>query len=159
MKFEGAFPIGGGVRCHDPRGRASDEWQNSGVNRNDVPMGSASNGRGRIDDSNYGPTETMNRLEAQVKAKGMVLFARIDHAAGATEAGLSLRPTELLIFGNAKAGTPLMQAIQTIGIDLPLKVLVWTDQATHGFPLHAWRPGRRRSDRQTAAGDQPNVNA
>jgi uncharacterized protein (DUF302 family) len=69
----------------------------------------------------------MNRLEAEVKAKGMTVFARIDHAAGATEVGLSLRPTELLIFGNAIGGTPLMQSIQTIGIDLPLKALVWQD--------------------------------
>jgi uncharacterized protein (DUF302 family) len=69
----------------------------------------------------------MNRLEAEVKAKGMTVFARIDHAAGAAEVGLSLQPTELLIFGNAKAGTPLMQSTQTIGIDLPLKALVWQD--------------------------------
>lgn len=69
----------------------------------------------------------MNRLEAQVKAKGMTVFARIDHAAGAAEAGLPLRPTDLLIFGNAKGGTPLMQAEQAIGIDLPLKMLVWQD--------------------------------
>jgi uncharacterized protein (DUF302 family) len=71
----------------------------------------------------------MNRLEAQVKAKGMTVFARIDHAAGAAEVGLPLRPTELLIFGNAKGGTPLMQAEQAIGIDLPLKALVWQDAA------------------------------
>jgi uncharacterized protein (DUF302 family) len=77
--------------------------------------------------SSYGPKDTMNRLEAEVKAKGMTVFARIDHAAGAAGAGLSLRPTELLIFGNAKAGTPLMQSAQTIGIDLPLKALVWQD--------------------------------
>jgi uncharacterized protein (DUF302 family) len=69
----------------------------------------------------------MDRLEAAVRAKGMTVFARIDHAAGAAEAGLTLRPTELLIFGNARAGTPLMQARQTIGIDLPLKALVWQD--------------------------------
>jgi uncharacterized protein (DUF302 family) len=78
--------------------------------------------------SSYGPKDTMNRLEAEVKAKGMTVFARIDHAAGATEVGLSLRPTELLIFGNARAGTPLMQSTQMIGIDLPLKVLVWQDE-------------------------------
>jgi uncharacterized protein (DUF302 family) len=77
--------------------------------------------------SSYGPKETMNRLEAEVKAKGMAVFARIDHAAGATEVGLSLRPTELLIFGNARAGTPLMQSVQTIGIDLPLRALIWQD--------------------------------
>ena len=74
-----------------------------------------------------GPKDTMNRLEAQVKAKGLTVFARIDHAAGAAEVGLPLHPTELLIFGNAKAGTPLMQSMQTIGIDLPLKALVWQD--------------------------------
>ena len=77
--------------------------------------------------SAFGPEETMSRLEAEVQAKGMTVFAHIDHAAGAAAAGLSLRPTEVLIFGNAKAGTPLMQSVQTIGIDLPLKVLVRQD--------------------------------
>jgi len=77
--------------------------------------------------SRYGPEETMNRFEAAVTAKGMTVFARIDHAAGATAVGLSLRPTELLIFGNAKAGTPLMQSVQAVGIDLPLRALVWQD--------------------------------
>jgi uncharacterized protein (DUF302 family) len=77
--------------------------------------------------SAHGANETMDRLEADVKAKGLTVFARIDHAAGAKEAGLTLRPTEVLIFGNAKGGTPLMQALQTTGIDLPLKALVWED--------------------------------
>src|ERR1700704_4420205 len=77
--------------------------------------------------SSIGPKDTMNRFEAAVKAKGLTVFARIDHAAGAAEGGLPLRPTELLIFGNAKGGTPLMQSRQTIGIDLPLKALVWQD--------------------------------
>lgn len=77
--------------------------------------------------SSNGPKDTMNRLEAAVKARGMTVFARIDHAAGAAEVGLPLRPTELLIFGNANGGTPLMQSVQTIGIDLPLKALVWQD--------------------------------
>src|SRR5271170_5455991 len=71
--------------------------------------------------------ETMDRLAAEVTSKGMTVFARIDHAAGAKEAGMPLRPTALLIFGNAGGGTPLMQANQTIGIDLPLKALVWED--------------------------------
>src|SRR5882724_8260131 len=79
--------------------------------------------------SSHGPKDTMNRLEAEVKAKGMTVFARIDHAAGAAAVGLSLRTTELLIFGNARGGTPLMQSMQTIGIDLPLKALVWQDAA------------------------------
>jgi uncharacterized protein (DUF302 family) len=77
--------------------------------------------------SGYGPKDTIERLEAEVKAKGLTVFARIDHAAGAAAVGLQLRPTELLIFGNAKGGTPLMQSIQTVGIDLPLKALVWQD--------------------------------
>ena len=71
--------------------------------------------------------ETMDRLEAEVKAKGLTVFARVNHSAGAKEVGMQLRPTELLIFGNAKGGTPLMQALQTTGIDLPLKALVWED--------------------------------
>lgn len=79
--------------------------------------------------SGLSAAETMNRLIAEVKATGMTVFDRIDHAAGAREAGLTLRPTELLIFGQAKGGTPLMQAAQTMGIDLPLKALVWQDEA------------------------------
>jgi uncharacterized protein (DUF302 family) len=79
--------------------------------------------------SSHGPKDTMNRLEAEAKARGMTIFARIDHTAGATAVGLSLTPTEVLIFGNAKGGTPLMQSVQTIGIDLPLKALVWQDAA------------------------------
>jgi uncharacterized protein (DUF302 family) len=79
--------------------------------------------------SSHAPKDTMSRLEAAVRAKGMTIFAKIDHAAGAAEVVLSLRPAELLIFGNAKGGTPLMQAVQTIGIGLPLKALVWQDAA------------------------------
>jgi uncharacterized protein (DUF302 family) len=77
--------------------------------------------------SNYGQDETFTRLHSQVTAKGLTIFADIDHGAGAAAAGLPLRPTRLLIFGNAKGGTPLMQSGQTIGIDLPLKALVWQD--------------------------------
>src|ERR1700751_4474002 len=77
--------------------------------------------------SSHGPKETMDRLEAGAKAKGMTVFARVDHAAGAAAVGAALRPTEVLIFGTAKAGTALMQANQTTGIDLPLKALVWQD--------------------------------
>jgi uncharacterized protein (DUF302 family) len=77
--------------------------------------------------SRFGPKETMDRLQAEIRAKGMTVFARIDHAAGAAEVGLTLRPTELIIFGNARGGTPLMESMQTVGIDLPLKALVWED--------------------------------
>jgi uncharacterized protein (DUF302 family) len=77
--------------------------------------------------SRFGPKETMDRLETEIRAQKMEIFARIDHAAGAAAAGLELRPTELIIFGNARGGTPLMQSVQTVGIDLPLKALVWED--------------------------------
>jgi uncharacterized protein (DUF302 family) len=79
--------------------------------------------------SQHGPEETMNRLGAAVRAKGLTVFAQIDHAAGAEAVGLPLRPTEVLVFGNAGSGTPLMKSSQTMGIDLPLKVLVWQDEA------------------------------
>ena len=75
--------------------------------------------------SGFGPKETMDRLEAEIRANGMEVFARIDHAAGAARVGLTLAPTELIIFGSARGGTPLMQSVQTVGIDLPLKALVW----------------------------------
>jgi uncharacterized protein (DUF302 family) len=77
--------------------------------------------------SRHSVRATINRLEAELKAKGVTVFARIDHAAGAASVAMALRPTELLIFGNPRAGTPLMQAKQTIGIDLPLKALAWED--------------------------------
>ena len=79
--------------------------------------------------SGFGPQETMDRLEAEIKTQGMGVFARINHAALAAEAGLTLRPTEVILFGNPRGGTPLMQANQTIGIDLPLKALVWQDRS------------------------------
>lgn len=72
---------------------------------------------------------TMNKMEAVVKERGLNVFARIDHAAGASKVGKTLRPTELLIFGNPQGGTPLMECAQTAGIDLPLKALVWQDEA------------------------------
>jgi uncharacterized protein (DUF302 family) len=91
-------------------------------------LGSRGNGRGRIDlRSNFGPADTMNRLEAAVRAKGLTVFCAHQPAA-AEEVGLTLRSTDLLIFGNAKGGTPLMQVEQTTGIDLPLKALVCQDE-------------------------------
>jgi uncharacterized protein (DUF302 family) len=76
---------------------------------------------------------TLDRLTTVLEAKGVTIFARVDHAAGASGAGLPLRPTTLVIFGNPAAGTPLMQAVQTAGLDLPLKALVWqsVDGTTH----------------------------
>jgi uncharacterized protein (DUF302 family) len=79
--------------------------------------------------SSFDPKETIDRLVAEINATGMTVFTRIDHAAAAAEVGLTLRPTELIIFGNARGGTPLMQSVQTVGIDLPLKALIWQDAA------------------------------
>jgi uncharacterized protein (DUF302 family) len=78
--------------------------------------------------SAHGAGETVERLKAVLAQKRIHLFAHIDHAAGARTVGLSLRPTQVLIFGNPQAGTPLMQSQQTIGLDLPLRVLVWEDE-------------------------------
>ena len=103
--------------------------------------------------STHSVKETIDRLEAEVKAKGLTVFARIDHAAGASAAGLPLRPTELLILGNAKGGTPLMQAAQTIGIDLPLKALAWEDATGKVWLSYndpAWLAGRHGIAPQTA---------
>lgn len=77
--------------------------------------------------SPYAVDETLSRFERAVRDKGMTVFARIDHAAGAAGVGQELRPTQLLIFGNPQAGTPLMQSSQTAGIDLPMKALAWAD--------------------------------
>jgi uncharacterized protein (DUF302 family) len=73
--------------------------------------------------------QTVQRLETALAAKSVTLFAKIDHAAGAVAVGLPLAPTTVLIFGNAQAGTKLMQIDQRIGIELPLRILVWTDAA------------------------------
>jgi uncharacterized protein (DUF302 family) len=72
--------------------------------------------------------ETFERLETIVQSKGLAILARIDHSGDAVKAGLQMRPTKLLIFGNAKSGTPLMIASPSVAIDLPLKALVWQDQ-------------------------------
>jgi uncharacterized protein (DUF302 family) len=72
--------------------------------------------------------DTMNRLEQAVRTRDLVVIARVDHAGAALKAGLSLRPTQLLIFGHPRSGTPLMALAQTVGIDLPLKALVWQDE-------------------------------
>ena len=91
--------------------------------------------------SPHSPKDTMDRLEAQVKQRNLNVFARIDHAAGAQRIGKTLRPTELLIFGNPQGGTPLMECAQSAGIDLPLKALVWQDaagQAWLGVNDPAW---------------------
>jgi len=71
--------------------------------------------------------KTLDKLEKIIKNKGLTLFARVNHSVGAKKVGMELRPTELLIFGNPKMGTPLMNSNQTMGIDLPMKALAWQD--------------------------------
>jgi uncharacterized protein (DUF302 family) len=85
--------------------------------------------------------DTMNRLEDIVKQRGLKVFVRVDHAAGAAEVGMKLRPTEVIVFGNPKGGTPLMECAQAAGIDLPLKALVWEDASAQvwlGYNDPAW---------------------
>lgn len=78
--------------------------------------------------SRFSVSETLDRLTAAITSASLLVFARINHARNAEEVGLELRPTELLIFGSPKGGTPLMQDKQTAGIDLPIKALVWEDE-------------------------------
>ena len=102
--------------------------------------------------SAHGPAETMRKLMAAVTEKGLAILAHVDHAAAAAKAGMELRPTDLLVFGNPKGGTPLMQAGQTIGIDLPLKALVWQDQDGKtwlGYNDPAWFCARHGVDNDT----------
>jgi uncharacterized protein (DUF302 family) len=77
--------------------------------------------------SPHSVSETLGRLETIVQSKGLTIFAKIDHSGEAAKAGLTMQPTQLLIFGNAKSGTPLMVAAPSSAIDLPLKALVWQD--------------------------------
>jgi uncharacterized protein (DUF302 family) len=104
--------------------------------------------------SSSGPQDTISRLMAAVEVKGMTVFAHIDHAAGAAAVGLPLRPTDLLIFGNARGGTPLMETVQAIGIDLPLKALVWQDVTGNTWVSYndpAWVARRHGIDPATDA--------
>ena len=100
--------------------------------------------------SHYSVPETMARLQSILKEKGMTIFALVDHSGEAEKAGLTMRPTQVLIFGSPKGGTPLMVAAPRLAIDLPLKALAWQDeqgkvwlsynspeylQQRHGFPV------------------------
>jgi uncharacterized protein (DUF302 family) len=104
--------------------------------------------------SRHDPKETMDRLVAAVTARGAAVVARIDHAAGASAVGLTLPPTEALVFGNPRAGTPLMQTAQTIGVDLPLRALVWRDASGAtlvGYNDPRWLAGRHGAEVGNAA--------
>ncbi len=102
--------------------------------------------------STHAFAETLQRIEKTITARGLTLFAKIDHAAAAQGAGMTLRPTTLLIFGSPKGGTPVMQSQPTAAIDLPLKALVWQDAAGQvwlGYNDPAWIARRH------GAGDCP----
>lgn len=91
--------------------------------------------------SNHSVSATADKLQTILKTKGMNVFTRIDHAAGAKKADLELRPTELIVFGNPKVGTPLMQCAPSVAIDLPQKMLIWQDNAgvtwlTYNDPMY-----------------------
>jgi len=104
--------------------------------------------------SAFGPDETLDRLVDVVTGHGMAVLARIDHAAAAATVGLELRPTTVIVFGNPRGGTPLMQAVQTIGIDLPLKALVWEDAEGRtwlGYNDPMWLAARHGIDPQAVA--------
>jgi len=103
--------------------------------------------------SRHGAKETMDRLAAAVASAGMTVFARIDHAGGAMAVGLAMLPMEVLIFGSPKAGTPLMQAASTAGIDLPLKALVWQDDGGKvwlGYDQPGWIAQRHGAGEEVA---------
>lgn len=110
--------------------------------------------------SKFGPKETADRLASAITSRGMAILARIDHAGAAARVGLSLRPTEVFLFGNPKAGTTLMQAVQTMGIDLPLKALVYQDEQGRTWIAYndpAWiaaRHGAQTGNEQTLAAMQ-----
>lgn len=91
-----------------------------------MPLANAADGLVTLK-SPHSAKATMDKLEGLVKQRGLNVFARIDHAAGAAKVGKSLRATEVLIFGNPQGGTPFMECAQSAGIDLPLKALVWED--------------------------------
>ncbi|MFT3732382.1 MAG: DUF302 domain-containing protein [Hyphomicrobium sp.] len=95
--------------------------------------------------SSHPAKETADRLAAAVAGHGMTLMARVDHAAAAAKVGLELRPTEVLFFGNPSTGTLLMQDNQAIGLELPLKVLVWQDETAKtwiSYPRIDWLASR-----------------
>jgi len=99
-------------------------------------------------------TDTMNRFEVAVRERAMLVFARIDHAAGARDAGLELWPIEVLLFGSPLVGTRLMQQSPTIGLDLPLRVLVWEDATGAVWLAYhepSWLAASHRIGAETAA--------
>jgi uncharacterized protein (DUF302 family)/uncharacterized membrane protein YidH (DUF202 family) len=109
--------------------RNSTSRQSNDTKETSMTFGAAATAnKGIIDKpSNHSVDETVDRLKNILQAKGVTLFALVDHSGEAAKVGLTMRPTKLMIFGNPKAGTPLMVAAPSIAIDLPLKILVWED--------------------------------
>ncbi len=101
--------------------------------------------------------ETVERLIAAVTAHGAAVLACVDHAKAAAAVDMTLLPTEVILFGNARAGTPLMQAVQTMGLDLPLRALVWTDAA--GVTRLAYTDPEWLALRHAAAGYEATLTA
>jgi len=95
--------------------------------------------------SHHTVDQTVDRLKSLLQAKGVTLFALVDHSGEATKAGIEMRPTKLLIFGSPAGGTPVMLAAPNIAIDLPLKILVWEDAA--GAAWLSWNSPEYLRDR------------
>jgi uncharacterized protein (DUF302 family) len=120
-----------------------------------VPLSFAAEGLVEVKSPHNAKT-TMDKFETLAKERGLNIFARIDHAAGAQKVGKTLRPTEVLIFGNPQGGTPLMECAQSAGIDLPLKALVWDDaqgQTWLAYNDPAWLAKRHGAESCPAAGN------
>jgi len=108
------------------RGTANPNFQNSSRDKKEAAMAVSCNGI--IDKpSKHSVDETVEKLKGILQAKGVTLFALVDHSGEAEKVGMKMLPTKLLIFGSPKAGTPLMMAAPSVAIDLPLKILVWED--------------------------------
>jgi uncharacterized protein (DUF302 family) len=120
-----------------------------------APVAQAADGLIEIK-SAHSAADTGTRLVAAIEARKLTLFARIDHAAGAKKIDKTLRPTEVFIFGNPNGGTPLMECAQSIGIDLPLKMLVW--QAADGSVMLGYNDPAWLAKRHGTACEQPVIN-
>ncbi len=109
--------------------RSSANTQSQNSKEASMAQTAPASGRGMIDTpSNHSVDQTVEKLKAILQAKGVTLFALVDHSGEAEKVGMKMRPTKLLIFGSPKAGTPLMRAAPSVAIDLPLKLLVWEDE-------------------------------
>lgn len=117
------------------------------------PIEASANDRLVTKKSPHSVAATLDKLSGLLTARGIAVVARVDHAAAAQKAGLSLRPTQLLIFGNPKLGTPLMQSNRTIGLDLPMKVLAWEDDKGQVW-LAFLKPERLKADHAIADRDK-----